>query len=876
MALAAYLTLKRTPQSRDSLAALLWPESDGSRARGALRRTLSTLKSALGGRWLETDGETVALRPDDELEIDAVLFQQLLADCQRHGHPADQPCPLCAQPLQRAVELYSADFLAGFSLKDSVEFDDWQYFQAESLRRGVVGALDRLVQWESGQQHWQAAIEHARRRLAADTLHEPAHRQLMRLYALAGQRSAALRQYRECVQVLDAELGVPPLDETTELHDAIQSNRLTPLPEIPVQSSIASAPSHSPSRLPLVGRAVEWQRMQAVWRNAGQGGLLILSGEAGIGKSRLLDELLAHAGAQGAVTLQARCFPGENNLAFGAFLDALNPLPLGEAGRLAAAALPPWQQSEVARLFPALPRDADPPPLESPGGHARFFQALADLLAGFLGGEVAGVLAFDDLHWADSATLDLLAWLARRLQSLPFCLALAWRSGESSEQQLQQLAQASQSAQRNGRGALLILNRLTVEDVARLIPGIDRTNRGHSQQAVVDSRNLAFVRRFHAETEGIPFLLAEQLAALGDGPGADADIRLAPATVRDIFASRLDSLDGAAAQVLSAAAVIGRSFDLETVQAAAGRNKEESLLGLEALLQRRLVTEFVTEQAGEGAGSLPRYDFCHEKLRALVYDETALARRRLLHRRVAESFGRRIGRQLGAAAQAAFHHRWAGQEDEAARLYAVAGDEARRLYANAEALTHFRTALALGYPDASRLHRAIGELLTLRGDYAGALLALEQAASGGSGGALAGVEEQIGGVYQRQGEWQLAALHYRAGLDALGAPGCSARPATRPTARATTPAPSRWRSKLNPLPTPQTTPRPKPTFPICSVCWPAAGGRAPRPSAICRPVWRRLPVWPIPPPRSRPTTIWPWLWPTKAILTPVRAICWLP
>ncbi|RLT39524.1 MAG: hypothetical protein DWI57_10095 [Chloroflexi bacterium] len=752
LALAAYLAVSRAAHSRDSLAALFWPESDGSRARGALRRTLSTLKQALGGRWLEADGESIALRPADGLWVDLWAFQSALAECTRHGHLPDQPCPLCVQPLTHAAELYSADFLAGFSLKDSVEFDDWQFFQTESLRREFVSALDRLVICQSSQQHWDTAIGYARRRLAVDNLHEPAHRQLMRLYALADQRAAALRQYRECVRILDEELGVPPLDETVALYEAIQSRQLTP-PPAPVVVTSATPPS-LPARLPLVGRDGERQQIQSVWQSGGEGSLLILTGEAGIGKSRLLEELLAHAQAQAGTTALARCFPGESGLAFGPLLEALRPLLAEEKGRRAAAALPPWQQSEAARLFPGLLHNAGDlppaPPLESPGGQARFFQALADLLTALLGEDTPGLLAFDDLHWADSATLDLLIWLARRLQGLPFCLALAWRTGESSQPQLHQLAQ---TAQQSTAGALLTLDRLGLGDVERL----------------VDSRNPSLAQRLYAETEGIPFLLAEQLAARQEGRDAGADIRLAPSSVRDLFASRLESLDGMAAQVLSAAAVIGRSFDVETMQAAAGRSEEESLSGLEMLLQRRLVVE----QAGEGPGSLPRYDFCHEKLRELVYDETALARRRLLHRRVAESFGRRVGRQLGAAAQAAFHQRWAGQEEEAAQLYALAGDEARQLYANAEALAHYRTALALGHPESSRLHRAIGELLTLRGEYPAALLALAQAAAPATGAVLAGVEEQIGGVYQRLGEWRRAEEHYRAGLDGLGLSGNS-------------------------------------------------------------------------------------------------------
>ncbi|MCC9074651.1 AAA family ATPase [Litorilinea aerophila] len=755
VALAAYLAAAETPHSRDHLATLFWPESDGSRAKGALRRTLSTLKQALGGRGLEADSETIILRPDDDLWVDLWAFRAALAACAGHGHPQDQPCPLCVEPLRQAVTLYTGDFLAGFSLKDSAEFDDWHYFQAESLRRAFVSALDRLVTWESSQQRWDAAIAHARRRLAVDTLHEPAHRTLMRLYALAGQPAAALRQYRECVRILDAELGVPPLDETTALYDALLANRFAPADAPDVLSQPPSPPpslSSSPPpdlRLPLVGRDKSWRTIQSTWRQANRGGLVALSGEAGAGKSRLLDELQTCARSQGATTALARCFPGEEGLAFGPLLEALQPLLGTKQGREAVAALPVWQRKEVARLFPTVLADASDlsptPPLDSPGGQARFFQALADLLAALLRGPAPGVLAFDDLHWADSATMELLAWLVRRLQGLPFCLALTWRSGESDREPL--LHQLVQSAQRNGQGVLLTLERLELADVAQLL-----------QAGPWDE---SLVPRLYAETEGIPFLLAEQLAALPETLDAAQEVHLAPASVRELFATRLESLDGMAGQVLSAAAVIGRSFDLETVQAAAGRSEEETVQGLETLVRRRLVVE----QAGNGPGGQPRYDFSHEKLRELVYAETALARRRLLHRRVGESLARRRG--LGFAGQAAFHFRWAGLEEEAAQLYAQAGDEARQLYANAQALAHYRLALALGHPDTIRLRAAEGELLTRQGNYGAALLALQQAAAGAEGRALAQVEEQIAGVHQRLGEWKLAAVHGQAGLAAL-------------------------------------------------------------------------------------------------------------
>ena len=123
-------------------------------------------------------------------------------------------CPACLADLAEAVELYSDHFLAGFSLRDTANFDEWQFFEAEELRQTLASALERLVMGYRAQRKHDSAIPYARRRLALDPLHEPAHRQLMELYAVAGQRSAALRQYQECVRILDDELGVEPSEET--------------------------------------------------------------------------------------------------------------------------------------------------------------------------------------------------------------------------------------------------------------------------------------------------------------------------------------------------------------------------------------------------------------------------------------------------------------------------------------------------------------------------------------------------------------------------------------------------------------------------------------------------------------------------------------
>ena len=181
-ALLAYLAVTGRLAARDTLAALLYPDSDQTHARAALRRTLSSLKGAIGAR-LEVDRESVglALAPDDQ--VDVAAFRQALASCRNHGHTQAGVCPRCLEPLNAAVKLYRDDFLAGFSLRDSVAFDEWQFLEAERLRRELTGALERLVRLLIVEGHLESASEEARHLLALDPLHEPAHRVMMLLYA---------------------------------------------------------------------------------------------------------------------------------------------------------------------------------------------------------------------------------------------------------------------------------------------------------------------------------------------------------------------------------------------------------------------------------------------------------------------------------------------------------------------------------------------------------------------------------------------------------------------------------------------------------------------------------------------------------------------
>jgi DNA-binding SARP family transcriptional activator len=220
-ALLAYLAVSEQPQRRAILAALLWPEADEQKARGALRRTLSVLRSALRDRWLEADGETIDLDRAG-VRVDVVEFRRAI----REGRLGD------------AVDLYGGDFLAGFSLRDSPAFDDWQAAEADALRAGYGEALTRLASTAERDGDHGTAIAYARRRLALDPLHEPAHRDLMRLLARSGDDTAALRQYRELVRILDRELGVAPAAETRALHEAIEAGDLGAEPAVTTAAAV--------------------------------------------------------------------------------------------------------------------------------------------------------------------------------------------------------------------------------------------------------------------------------------------------------------------------------------------------------------------------------------------------------------------------------------------------------------------------------------------------------------------------------------------------------------------------------------------------------------------------------------------------------------
>ena len=227
LALLVYLAVSGQPQSRDALATLLWPDCDQSEGRTHLRRVLHRLQQALGNAILEASPETIRLHPAAALWLDSAAFRQHVTA----GLPAAPDAALVPDQLthlQAAIDLYTDDFLAGFTLPDSPAFDEWQFFVRESLRQLYGQVLEQLIAAHRAAQSWETAIGYARRWVSLDGLHEPAQRTLIQLYAWAGQLAAAARQYQECVRLLDAELGAAPEEQTTALYEAIRTRQFTP------------------------------------------------------------------------------------------------------------------------------------------------------------------------------------------------------------------------------------------------------------------------------------------------------------------------------------------------------------------------------------------------------------------------------------------------------------------------------------------------------------------------------------------------------------------------------------------------------------------------------------------------------------------------
>lgn len=736
------------PQRRDRLAALLWPESDAPRAAGAFRRTLSVLNSGLGEGVLTADRRDVGLVPD-AIDLDITRFAQLVKATDAHDHPPAAACPTCRAALIEAVDLHRGDFLSGFAVRDTPEFDDWHSGWAERFRRDLRQALDRLTRTEIELDELGTALAHAERWLALDPLNEQVHVRLMLLHARRGERSQAIQRYRDCVAVLDRELGVRPLDRTTRLYRGVLEGRTdrveTPGPPS-TPDSAATAPASTPRRGAaghdtFVGRGAELDR---AGRSLGSGTLVVVRGPAGIGKTRFVEELEARVHRRGGAVLVGRCHADERGLSFGPIVDLVRgavTVP-GVHERLADLA-GPWL-AEASRLVPELgATPAASTPSDTPGAQARLLDALAHVVSAVLGDDDPRVLLLEDVHHADDATLDLLVYLGHRLHDHRMALVLTYRDdGVGASHPIHRLASEGE-------------DRLTV-DLTRLD---DEAVAGYVRAVLGDRPDLGpLVARVVQEADGLPLALAEYTRWVLEAEREPSDEWPVPAGVRELVLSRLNGLSDTARQVVTAAAIAGHDVDEDLAQRIAGRTEEETTTGLEELVERGLL-----RPSASGRG----FDFAHDRIRSVAYAETNAARRRLLHARAAEALAARVrGRPAsGTAWLIAEHARLGGLEELAATWSLRAGDHARTVFANNDARQHYQQALALGHPDPGSVHARIARLQMLDGDYSAALGSYETAAALSEDSiAAAAIEHELGALHLRRGSWSLARAHLGSAL----------------------------------------------------------------------------------------------------------------
>ncbi|MEA3335159.1 MAG: BTAD domain-containing putative transcriptional regulator [Chloroflexota bacterium] len=751
-ALLAYLAASNTAHSREHLALLFWPESDHTHARNSLRYTLSVLRKSIGAHRLQSSRETIALDPSAEFRTDVSQFRQLLEHVTLHEHLAGAPCPECLDRLVSAAELYQGDFLAGFTLPDCPDFESWRFFESEDLRGDLATALEQLARWRSQLQDYEAAIPYARHWLSLDPLHEPAHRQLIILYALAGQQAAALRQYEECKRLLEAELNASPHPSTTALYQRVRAREIGPTrratptalryPEfLREETEPPSRPGHS---------FVEFEQELAWLHNhldqalMGESRLVFITGGTGRGKTTLLSEFTRQAMDKrpDLISTLGTCTysdPGDPYLPFRDVLAAL-------CGELRAQwSVGAMSTDHARRVWSLLPEMGEilmqhgPELLETfvPGDQMlahlnmasagrwpqssqlehiiqRHRESLPDARQQHLHQQYTNVLrklsarqplivGLDDLQWADPASVNLLFHLARRLGDCPVLLVGTYRP--------EVVARDRNGIPHPLQGPLAEFKRLYGDIWLDLQKTAQEDGRLFVDALVDQTPNHldgSFREALYQRTLGHPLFTTELLVHLrGSGQliqdekdcwieDSSLDWKTLPARVEGVIEERIGHLPESARELLTLASVEGERFSAQTLSMVRKIDLPDTVEILSDLLGKRhgLVTEGGMEQVG--GQSIYQFLFRHVLFRQYLYDSLTPIRRAMLHGEIGAALETLYGSRTELIApRLAYHFTRAGNRSKAMRYYFEAGERARRLYAVQEAIDYYYQALDL-------------------------------------------------------------------------------------------------------------------------------------------------------------------------------------
>ncbi|GLV60866.1 SARP family transcriptional regulator [Dictyobacter sp. S3.2.2.5] len=689
----AYLVLHHDiPQQRQHLSFLFWPDATESQARNNLRQLLHQLRQAFPpvDHFLSTDMHMLHWHPATPFHLDVAEFEHALMLAEAAAQGDDRQA--LQATLEHADALYRGELLPGC-------YDEWIVPERERLRQRHQWVLEQLLQLVEGQGDIRAAIHYAQRLLALDPLSESLYRRLMQLFALNNDRASALRVYHTCVTTLQQELGIDPDPATRAAYEQLLRQQ-TPTRKVSIQQALPTAPPL------LIGRTREWQQLHDAWRRVDSEGphFVLVTGEAGVGKSRLAEEFLLWAGQQGAGTARARSYAAEGQLSLAPVTEWLRSeglrAPLRQLDRV-------WL-TELVRLLPELLEEQPGLPRYEPvteyGQRLRFFEALARAV---LRAPQPILLLLDDLQWCDQETL---AWLHFLLRFEPRARLLVVGCAREDELPSGHPLQTFLLHLRTSMHVTEIpLEPLDAAETAKLASQVT------SRELNVEEG----LRLFH-ETGGYPLFVVETVRAnQGNAPADPAEVnhshmlpllegtRTLPPRVHAVLIGRLWQLSPAARRLVELAATIGREFTLDLLLAAGNTDSEDTVRTLDELWHKRILREHGTNT----------YDFTHDKLREVAYAEISAPQRRLLHRRVVQALETiSVADPDAISGQIAWHYERAGMIEQALPCYQRAAAVAQRVYANEDAislLVHSLELLALLPAGAKRDQQELSLQLSL-------------------------------------------------------------------------------------------------------------------------------------------------------------------
>ncbi len=570
----AYLALEGAT-SRTTLAGLFWPESPESTARGNLRQMLRRLRDGASADLITGD-DPLALRAGvivDAVQLELESFE---------GHDA-------------AVVGFEGELLSGYDYEDCADFTDWLLSEREHLSGLRREAYARLIDATENAGDHRAALAHAERLLEIEPISEFVHRRVMRLHYLLGDRGAALQAFERCQMILERELSVTPMPETLALAQQIEGGKHVTAPESTVRREIPLSVQRPPV---LVGRAHEWAQLEAAW-TAGLG--VAVSGEPGVGKTRLVTEFVGSKGA--FEMIEGR--PGDEGVPYATLARSFR----ATLGRYPDLKLEPWAGRELARLIPSLDPHA-PEPISNDADKLRFFEAMASVIEALIErGLVALVL--DDLQFADAASLEAGQYFATRFASLdgPRLRHLSTHRTSELKPEIEALIRQNINA---GQTVLIEVRRLEPEALHDLLDGL----------GLILPDGTASALSHH--TGGNPLFTLETLRSLIESGHLERGLpsRLpVPERLGALITQRLERLTPNAHRLARTAAVAGTDFNLELAA---------SVLETHVLDLSEVLSELEAAQVMLGA------HFAHDLLAEATLSTMPAPIRTVLHQRIAE------------------------------------------------------------------------------------------------------------------------------------------------------------------------------------------------------------------------------------------------